>query len=366
MKKVFTNILTMMMVLSVGTMFISCEDEPEPQRPDTPGEEGHWTAGTKPYSINVNPYNGDIIVNSDGDYTATGDCFIFTNDLKVRLGATELGMLPSKSVALDADHLLVLNEGNWGSNNADISYVDITRGTAENDWFASNNSRGLGDVGQDLLIYGSKAYATASFSNSIEAINLSNGKSTRISTTEANVSTPRYIAAEGSNIYVSCYSPASVIRIDTGSKSITGRCELGSFNPEGICSLNGKLYVASSNISDENYNYSYDNKVYVVDIASFTLVDSIIVGRNPAKVKALDGNHIVVNCIGDYASTAACTYIVDATTKNATALNVAFYNFDVYNGDIYGYTDPYSALKFYKVNGSTLSCQEILTPSNKQ
>ena len=100
MKKVFTNILTMMMVLSVGTMFISCEDEPEPQRPDTPGEEGHWTAGTKPYSINVNPYNGDIIVNSDGDYTATGDCFIFTNDLKVRLGATELGMLPSKSVAL--------------------------------------------------------------------------------------------------------------------------------------------------------------------------------------------------------------------------------------------------------------------------
>lgn len=180
-----------------------------------------------------------------------------------------------------------------------------------------------------------------------------------------NAEKPRYIAAADGNIYVTCYQPRSVVRIDTATQKITGICHLGSFNPEGICAMGSKLYIASSNISDENYNYMYDNKIYVVDIATFTLTDSIIVNMNPSKVLPIDNNHLVVSTIGDYPALGGSVYgktqIINTTNKEVTDLDVNLYNFDVYNGYIYGYTDLYSELAFYRIDGTTHQSTRILT-----
>ena len=176
-----------------------------------------------------------------------------------------------------------------------------------------------------------------------------------------SVENPRYIAAEGDNLYITCYYPISVVRYDIEQKAITGICNLGQFHTEGIAAVDGKLYIASSSISDENYNYTYDNKLYVVDIASFKLVDSVTVGFNPAKVKKLDGNHIVYNTLGNYSTDFGGTYVMNTDNKEITPLNETLYNFDVYEGDIYGYTSPYGTLAFYKIDGSTLQSTQILT-----
>lgn len=361
MNKFYSKFLFLAVLFSIP-LFTACgPDEPEEPEPNSYADNiDYWDASDSPYGICINRNNGDIILLSDGGFRATGDCYVYNSQLKRRMIALEMGMLPSKAVALDNDHLLVLNEGLWGNNDASISYVDVTNHSAINDWFSSNNSRGLGDVGQDLIIYGSKAYVTVSFSNSVEIINTRSGLSTRLATTSNNVQTPRYMAADGGNIYVTCYSPTSVIRIDTAQQAVTGICNLGAFHPEGICALNGKLYISSSNISDEQSNYYYDNKLYVVDEASFSVVDSIIVGKNPSKVVALDNNHIVVNTLGDYASDMGGTYIIDVTNKTVTPLSVTLYNFDVYGGKIYGYTSPYGALKFYRIDGNSLNAEEIL------
>lgn len=179
---------------------------------------------------------------------------------------------------------------------------------------------------------------------------------------------PRYLAAADGNIYVTCYRPRAVLRIDTATQQITGICHLGNFNPEGICVLGSSLYVASSNISDENYNYNYDNKIYVVDIATFNLTDSITVNLNPAKVMAVDNNHIVVSTLGDYPARGGSVYgktqLINVSNKEVTDLDVNLYNFDVYNGQIYGYTDLYSALAFFRVDGSTHQSTAILTDWN--
>lgn len=176
---------------------------------------------------------------------------------------------------------------------------------------------------------------------------------------DVNVENPRYMAAVDGNIYVTCYYPMSVIRYDTEQKAITGICNLGQYHPEGIAAVNGKLYIASSNISDENYNYHYDNKLYVVDIASFKLVDSITVGVNPDKVKKLDNSHIVFNTLGDYATDFGGMFVMNTNTKEITPLNTVLYNFDVYEGDIYGYTSPYGSLGFYKIDGSSLQATAL-------
>lgn len=181
---------------------------------------------------------------------------------------------------------------------------------------------------------------------------------------DVNVENPRYMAADGDNLYITCYYPISVVRYDINQNAITGICNLGKFHPEGIAAVGGKLYIASSNISDENYNYSYDNKLYVVDIASFKLVDSITVGVNPDKVKKLDNNHIVFNTLGDYTTDFGGFHIMNTNNKEITTLNETLYNFDIYDGDIYGYTSPYGTLAFYKIDGESHEATQILTSWN--
>ena len=181
---------------------------------------------------------------------------------------------------------------------------------------------------------------------------------------EINAENPRYITEADGNIYVTCYNPMSVIRFDLSQRTITGICNLGQFHPEGIAAVNGKLYIASSNISDANGNYSYDNKLYIVNIETFKLVDSVTVSYNPSLVKKLDNNHIVFNTLGNYSSDFGGTYIMNTTTKEIVDLNQCLTNFSVYNGDIYGYQTVYnpdysSTDHFYKIDGSSHQVSEL-------
>ena len=121
---------------------ISCTEKPGTQEPEQQaGEAGHWPSGVTPYGISINQNNGDIIVTSNGDYVTNGDLYVYTNDQMVRITNLELGALPSHTVALDNNRLLVLNEGAWGNNDAALSFVDINEKTAITDWFAINNEQ---------------------------------------------------------------------------------------------------------------------------------------------------------------------------------------------------------------------------------
>lgn len=235
--------------------------------------------------------------------------------------------------------VLVLNEGTWGANNASITLIDNRAGSITADWFSAQNGRGLGDLAQDLLLYGSKAYATVSESGSLEVIDTATGLSTRV---DLGSRYPRYIAADGGKLYISCYNPHCVVRLDTATLAVDATCTLGGFNPEGIAVAGSKIFVASSNISDEQGTYSYDDKVYVIDAATFADATPLTVGSNPQKVIALDATHVVVNYWGDYDSLPAGTAIV-STSGEVTPLGVPLSNMTVADGTIYGYYITYSA-----------------------
>ena len=262
-------------------------------------------------------------------------------------------------------HLLVLNEGTWGGNNAALSYLDIAAGTISSSWFTDKNGRGLGDVAQDLVIYGSKAYVTVWNSNSLEIIDTATGVSQRVDLGNRG---PRYIAADGGKLYITCYNPHSVIRIDTASLEVEASLTLGNYNPEGIAAVNGKLLVASSNISDEQGNYAYDNHLYAISISSFSIIGLIPVGYNPQKVLKLDSNTAVVNYIGDYGSEPAGTATVDIAMR-VTDLNQPLTNMTVANGNIYGYytewASDYSSktTHFVKIDGAS-NITPLLTGEN--
>ena len=130
-----------------------------------------------PYSINC---IGDCIyVTTQDIYGGAGDVVSFSSD-GTQLWSSEAGMLPSKVVALGDGTAYVLNEGNWGGNEASLSRINLTSGAITNNVFSTANGRDLGDVAQDLVVYGTKAYVTVSFSNTVEIINKSDNTATQI------------------------------------------------------------------------------------------------------------------------------------------------------------------------------------------
>lgn len=248
---------------------------------------------------------------------------------------------------------LVLNEGGWGANNASITAINIEEGEAvAADWFSTHNSRGLGDVAQDMLLYGSKVYATVTFSNSLEVIDAKTGTATRV---DMGSRKPRSIAADGGKLYISCYNPCSVVRVDTATLAIEATCNLGTFQPEGIAVAAGKAFVASSNISDAAGNYTYDDKLYVIDLATFANPTSLTVGCNPQDVMPIADGKLIVNYWGDYYEQPAGSAIVDANTLNVTQTNQALTRMSVYNGTAYGYVSEYDANWNQTISYKTIS-----------
>ena len=67
----------------------------------------------------------------------------------------------------------LLNEGNMGSNKCTLDYYDYTTGAYSRNIYGSANPsvpKELGDVGNDLAIYGSRLYAVVNCSNKVEVM----------------------------------------------------------------------------------------------------------------------------------------------------------------------------------------------------
>lgn len=157
------------------------------------------------------------------------------------------------------------------------------------------------------------------------------------------VETPRRIAAADGKLYVSCYRPASVIRIDTASHTVEAQCLLGTCNPEGVAVAAGSLFVASSWNQTSNGDFIYDDKVYVVDLTSFAVSATVTVGLNPQQVKVIDENHVIVNYEGNYADLPGGTAIIDVASLDVTQTGLHMASMSVCDGKVYGYSTSYDS-----------------------
>ncbi len=192
----------------------------------------------------------------------------------------------------------ILNTGNWGKNDASIQYLDKEKGTLSEDLYAAANGEGLGDLGQDLCLYGSKLYVTVSNSSKLVVMdkNCKALKTLNLTDNAGIPVEPRYMTAVGGNVYFTSYE-GTVSRLDTVSLEVTGKVTVGD-HPEAIANANGKLFVCLSDYTmDGNGKY-----VAVVDVATFTKERDIEMLLNPytqCKVGADGFVYVVSN--GNYA-----------------------------------------------------------------
>ena len=213
-----------------------------------------------------------------------------------------------------------LNEGNMGMNRDTIDYFDYTTGYYTRDIFSERNPtivKELGDVGNDIKIYGNKVYAVINCSNYIEVFDVH----TAIHVKEIRVPNCRYMAFNGGKAYISSYSgpveinpnaeKGFVAEIDTVTLELTRKVEVG-YQPDEIAVYDGKLYVANSG----GYRVpNYDRTVSVIDLETFKEIKKIDVGINLHRIKIDKRGYLYVSSRGDYYDTPPNLYVIDTRTE---------------------------------------------------
>ena len=198
--------------------------------------------------------------------------------------------------------LYVLCEGNMGSNKARLDYMNLETGTYYANWYGSQNPKQvkeLGDVGNDIAVYGNKLYAVINCSHKVEVMDL---QAHRIGQVE--IPNCRYLAFHGDKAYVSAYVGSvadpdllgSVFEIDTATLQIIREVKVGH-QPDELCVVDNQLIVCNSG----GYLMGkYDSTLSVIDLTSFTEIKKIPVGLNPTRVRIDEQKHLWICCQGNY------------------------------------------------------------------
>lgn len=214
----------------------------------------------------------------------------------------------------------LLNEGNMNMNKASLDYMDLQAGEYHRNIYHEINpeiTKGLGDVGNDMAVYGSKLYIVVNNSNKVEVLDKYTAK--RIG--QIDIINCRYITFGNGRAYVSAYlgsvgdpdAPNGMVaEIDTASLEITRRVEVGR-QPEEMDIVDDRLYVANSGgYSPPNY----ESTVSVVDLESFKEVKRIEVAPNLHRLKADSYGDLYVTSRGDYYETPSKIYVIDTGTES--------------------------------------------------
>jgi YVTN family beta-propeller protein len=163
--------------------------------------------------------------------------------------------------------IYIVNEGNFGANNATIDLFVKDSNTLYSNIFNTVNNRPLGDVANSMYIHNNKGYIILNGSASVEVINVNNAVSDWVSN--------------------------SVKRVNLNTKSITQSIEVGQ-GPEGMAIYNGKLFVANSG------GFSDDSIISVISTVTNEVIAGIIVGDAPTALAFDKNNKLWVLCRGSY------------------------------------------------------------------
>jgi DNA-binding beta-propeller fold protein YncE len=249
--------------------------------------------------------------------------------------------VPDKHVP-GAHGVFILNEGNYGGNNAGLSYYNFETENLTSDILDGK----LGDTGQDIIAYGSKLYISVNQSGYIRVVDIHSQASLASIELKEDGKTlePRYLTSYGGKIYVtsSNLEKGNVIRIDTTTLKVEALTKVGDW-PEGIAAVNGKLYVA-------NGGHGAGNTVSIVDIAQFKEEKTIEVGVNPYIIHADQYGDLYLSYQGNFYDDLGGLQRIDKT-NTVTNLNIpANKNFTIVDDLLYFFGGTYNP--DYSVNNT--------------
>ena len=222
-----------------------------------------------------------------------------------------------RAVASSVVGMYVLNEGNMGSNKCTLDYLDLSAQDAtvhyQRNIYAERNPnevKELGDVGNDIQVYGSRIWLVINCSNKVEVCRASDA----VKIGKVNIPNCRYVTFHGGYAYVSSYvGPVSlegnaprgmVYKVDTLTLQKVDSCVVG-YQPEEMVAAGGKLYVANSG----GYNFpNYDSTISTIDLRTMREERQTEVAVNLHHLRQDHYGQLWVTSRGDYEQNASNLY----------------------------------------------------------
>lgn len=227
-----------------------------------------------------------------------------------------------RAVKSDVVGMYVLNEGNMGSNKCTLDYLDLSAKDStvhyQRNIYAERNPsevKELGDVGNDIQVYGSQLWMVINCSNKVEVCRASDA----VKIGKVNIPNCRYVTFDGGYAYVSSYvGPVSlegnaprgmVYKVDTLTLQKVDSCVVG-YQPEEMVVMGGKLYVANSG----GYNFpAYDSTISQVDLRTMREERQTEVAVNLHHLKQDKYGQLWVTSRGDYEQVSSNLYCLRVT-----------------------------------------------------
>lgn len=240
--------------------------------------------------------------------------------------------------------IYIVNEGNMGSNKCTLDFYDYRTGLYSRNFYSEKNPgviKELGDVGNDIGIYGDKMYVVVNCSHKVEVIDSRSGS--RLG--QIDIPNCRYVRFFEGKAYISSYvgpvrldpeaPKGAVFEVDTTSLSITRKVSVG-YQPEEMEFVDNYMYVANSG----GYRApDYDNTVSVVDMKTFRQVAQIPVGINLHHVKKDRYNRLWVSSRGDYENRPSQLYLLEKGRGNiltpTDTIDISCSNMAIHGDSIY-------------------------------
>lgn len=264
--------------------------------------------------------------------------------------------------------MYLLNEGNMGSNKCTLDFLDFTNSVYIRNFYPERNPtvvKELGDVGNDIQIYGNRLYAVINCSHKVEVMNAQTG--VRIG--QIDIPNCRSIRFYRGYAYITSYVAGvqidpdaplgAVFKVDTTDLRVVDKVTVG-YQPDELEVQGQYLYVANSGGYRIPY---YDNTVSVIELERFKQVEIIPVGLNLHRIKADKNGRLWVSSRGNYndlqspygpvpsqlfvlEKEVGYTRMIVTDTLNVPCSNMAFYGDSLY---------LYSHELDHETNESTLS-----------
>jgi YVTN family beta-propeller protein len=194
----------------------------------------------------------------------------------------------SNTINVSKAGVYIINEGNFQTGNAKVSYYDYETDKVVEDLFQPANKVALGDVAQSMQLINSKFYLVVNNSGKVVVVNPASFKQEAVITGFAS---PRYIlAVSNSKAYVTDLYANSLAVVNLSDNKITGHIPIHGWTEE-LHLAYGKVFVTNK----------LSNKIYIINTADDKLMDSITVGYASSAIVEDKLGKLWVMCDGSVA-----------------------------------------------------------------
>lgn len=181
--------------------------------------------------------------------------------------------------------IFIVNEGNFGAGNSEISFIDSDLSGVSSGIFGINNAgESLGDVAQSMAFYEDLAFIVVNNSDKVVVVDRHTFK--KIAIIDEGLSLPRYMAVANHKGYITNWGEsdnAFISVVDLDSFEVIKTIDI-DFGAEKIVAHADLLYVAHQG------GFGQNNKLSVISAGSDSVYDVIEVGDSPNSLQIVNND----------------------------------------------------------------------------